>query len=425
VVEFVTLFLGALIVGPSRVELQVRRDVAAVEMRLDGQTVAALRGPPWAREVDFGDALLPHRLEAVAYARDGREVGRATQWVNLAPKQTEITITLDRDRFGRVEARLSWQSLSQDNEPIGATAVFDGEPLEVRDPRRIPLPPHDHTEVHYLRVGLEFPGLVRAVTEITFGGQFGDSVSSGLTAFPVLLEDPGEQPGVDEMRGWFRSAGRPLRVHDAEKGPAEILVVRSPAARRRLTPLGLRDPRPALPILRQDHRLGFVGASPQLVAREEGAFVVFPRLQERWPRNDGLRHTLGAVELPEGPAAESRLTDAVAVAGLFANQSARRRAVVLIATDDSHDASQFTPGQVRPYLESIGVPLVVWNPQAGETEAGRWGAALNISTDSLLDNAYRELSRALDRQRIVWLDGLHLPQSIAVDPGGAGVRPLR
>lgn len=425
-IEFVTLFLGALIAGPSRVELQVHHDVAAVEMRLDEQPVATLHGPPWAREVDFGEALLPHRLEAVAFAEDGRELGRATQWVNLAPKQTEITITLDRDRSGQqVEARLSWQSLSQDNEPFGATAVFDGEPLEVPDPRRIRLPPHDDGQVHYLKVGLEFPGQVRAATEITFGGHFGDSVSSGLTAFPVLLEDAWEMPAVDEMQSRFRSGSRPLPVHAVEKGPAEIVVVRSPSARRRLAPRYRRDARPGLPILRKDHRLGFVGASPQLLERDGGSFVVFPRLQESWSRTAGLRHTLGSVELPEGPATESRLTDAVAVAGLFANQSARRRVVVLITTGESSDASQFTPEQVRPYLESIGVPLVVWNPRAGEKEAGRWGASVNISTDSLLDSAYRALTRALDRQRIVWLNGLYLPQSIAVDPASHGMRPLR
>ena len=90
--------------------------------------------------------------------------------------------------------------------------------------------------------------------------------------------------------------------------------------------------------------------------------------------------------------------------------------VVLITTDESHDsASRFTPEQVRRYLGRIGVPLVVWNPEVGKKEAAGWGPALNISTDSLLDHAYRELSRSLDRQRIVWLSGLHLPQTVVLD----------
>ena len=425
-IEFITLFLGALITGPGRVELQVHGDVAAVEIRLDAQAVATLRAAPWALQVDFGEELLPHLLEAVAYAADGREMGRASQWVNLTPKQTEITVALDRDRStGRAEARLSWQTLSADNEPTGAIAVFDGEPLEVRDPRIIPLPPHDPDRLHHLRVGLEFPGLVRAATEITFGGQFGDRVSSGLTALPVSLEGIPELPAVDEMQSWFRSGDRQLRVAAVEKGPAEIVVVRSPSAMRHLGSMSLRSARPTLPILRKDHHLSVVGITPQLVARDRSSFVVFPRATEIAARVDGLRRALRSVGLPEGPAAESRLADAVAVAGLLAHQSAARRAVVVIATGDSLDASQLGPEQVRPYLATIGVPLVVWNPRKGGKEAGRWGAALNISTDSLLDNAYKELSRALDRQRIVWLNGSHLPQTIALDPAVEGVRTLR
>jgi len=194
---------------------------------------------------------------------------------------------------------------------------------------------------------------------------------------------------------------------------------------QRLNPGVRRDTRPTWPILRRDHQLSFFGVSPQLVERAQGSFVVFPRAANVGARVDGLRRTLRSVSLPEGPPEERRVADAVAVAGLFANQTARRRAVVLIATGDSIDVSQFHPDQVRPYLESIGVPFLVWNPQTGAKEAGRWGAARNISTDTLLDNAYKELSRALDRQRIVWLDGSHLPQTIALDAAVEGVRAVR
>ena len=98
---------------------------------------------------------------------------------------------------------------------------------------------------------------------------------------------------------------------------------------------------------------------------------------------------------------------------------------MLITTGEAPDASRLAPEQVRTYLSSLGVPLVVWNPKKGGKDAGRWGAARNVSTDSLLDSAYRELSRTLDRQRIVWLDGLYLPQTLDVDPEVEGVRALR
>lgn len=426
--EFVTLFLGALIAGPTEVALQVHRDVAAVEIRLDTQAVATLREAPWELEVDFGEELSPHLVEAVAYAGDGREIGRASQWVNLSPRQTEVTVTLDRSRSdGRVEARLSWQSLSPDNEPVRVRAVFDHQVLEVGDPRVIALPSHDPDRLHHLRVELEFSGGLRTTAEITFGGAYGDSVSSELTAFPVSITGVRELPPVDKMGGWFLSAGRPLKAHAAEKGLAEIVVVRSPSARGHLSDLlTRRRRRPTFPILRGDHRLRFVGVAPALVTRNGSSFVVFPRSEEIRTRVGGLLTTLGSVSLPVASTAEGRLADAVAVAGLFANQSARRRTVVLVTTEASQDsASQFTPRQVRSYLRKIGVPLVVWNPEVGTTEATGWGPALNISTDSLLDHAYRELSRSLDRQRIVWLDGLHLPQTIVLDAEVAGVLPVR
>ena len=78
-VEFVTLFLGALIAGPTQVAFRVHPDVASLEIRLDAQAVATLGKAPWELEVDFGEELAPHLLEAVAYAGNGREIGRASQ----------------------------------------------------------------------------------------------------------------------------------------------------------------------------------------------------------------------------------------------------------------------------------------------------------------------------------------------------------
>ncbi len=427
VVEFITLFLGALIAEPMQVQLQVHADVAALEIRLDGRALDTLRGAPWELEVDFGEQLVPHLLEAIAYSGDGREIGNASQWVNLTPKETGVTLALTRDpSTRRAEARLSWQSLSQDNEPLRATATFDGEPLPVQDPKIVALPAHDPDLPHHLRVELEFPGELRSAAEIVFGGQYGDTVSSELTAFPVSLDKRRKLPATGDMQGWFHSAGQPLRVHAVEEGLAEIVVVQSPPEQRFRVSTQRRDGgRPTRPILAKDHRLRFFGVSPTQVARDQGSFVVFPRSAEIAVRNVSLRHLLHSTELPEGPPAGRRLADAVAVAGLFAHSSARRRAVVLITTGEWADASQFGPGQVRRYLESIGVPLVLWTPRAGEKEAGTWGAALNISNDSLLDSAYRELSRTLDRQRIVWLNGLYLPQTVAAGPEAEGVQAVR
>ncbi len=55
-------------------------------------------------------------------------------------------------------------------------------------------------------------------------------------------------------------------------------------------------------------------------------------------------------------------------------------------------------------------------------EAGPWGNAIDISSPKRLAKAYGRLDKRLDRQRVVWLDGLHLPQSISLHPKVTGVR---
>ena len=425
-IEFVTLFLGGVIAGSAGVQLMVDREVATVEIRLDAEAVATLRGAPWEVEVDFGEEPAPHLLEAIAFAADGSELDRARQWINLAPQQAEVSILLDHDRGADgVEARLSWHSVTEESEPLGVSAFFDDLPLEVENPRVIPLPSYDPERLHHLRVELEFSGSLRSVVEIAFGGGLGEEVDTELTAYPVSLAERSDLPPIDAMQTWFHARGERLPVHAVEKGLAEIVVVRDQAAQRILERLMTwRSRKPRLPILAKDHRLRFVGAGPALLRREDSPLVVFPRSPEVRDRSRGLMHTLGSVQLPDSTD-EQRLADAVAVAGLFAHQSGRRRAVVVITTSDPTDASQFKPEQVRRYLRGLGVPLFVWNPQRGASEAGGWGAAVNISSDGRLSRAYQQLTRVLDRQRIVWLNGLHLPQTIALSPEVEGVEAAR
>jgi hypothetical protein len=367
--------------------------------------------------VDFGDELTPHLLEAVAFGPSGSELGRARQWVNLALHEAEVTIVLDHDRdTGRVEARLSWQTITAEEEPVAVSAVFDGRPLQVSNPRVVVLPAHDPELVHHLRVELEFAGSIRAQGEITFGGRFGESVSSELTPFPVFLAKGGDQPSVEAMDGWFHSRGRSVPVDAVEKGLAEIVVVRDSSAQPYLEDLLARQQRtPSSLILRKDHRLRLVGVRPLRRRHGTSPFVVFPRSAEITDRVGGLLLSLTSVKFPTSPSSETRLADAAAVAGLFASQSGRRRAVVVITTTDSRDASQFGPRHVRRYLRRLGVPLVVWSPETGATDLGDWGIATNVSNPSLMSSAYRRLSRTLDRQRIVWLGGLHLPQRIGLN----------
>jgi len=118
---------------------------------------------------------------------------------------------------------------------------------------------------------------------------------------------------------------------------------------------------------------------------------------------------------------ERRVTDAVAVAGLQAAAENYRRAVVLVLGRDGDDASRYDPETVRRYLESIHVPLFVWSLYGPDTQAAkRWGGAEDISSFYKLSTAVTRLRKELEAQRIVWLEGRHLPQSIELSGSAQG-----
>src|SRR5512141_1829748 len=81
VLTFLTLFLG-LVSGVRRVELAAGDNVAAVEVRLDGEVLDRLTSPPWSLNVDFGDPPKPHELSAVGLDKDGKEIAKALQKIN-------------------------------------------------------------------------------------------------------------------------------------------------------------------------------------------------------------------------------------------------------------------------------------------------------------------------------------------------------
>ncbi len=426
-IEFLTLFLGGIVTGPTEIELMVNDDVAAVEIRLDESSLAVLRAPPWEIEIDFSEELEPHLLEAIAFDRSGHELDRVRQWINLAPKTVEIGIVLDRDpETDTVSARVTWQSIAAEGDPIRVRAFFDDQPLNVVDPRNIVLPPHDPGSFHHLRVELEFPEELGSFAEVTFGGVYGDTVDSELTPFPVDLLERKKLPKVVEMQRWFHSEGEPLAVHSTEKGLADIIVVRDPVAVTYLEKLLTRLNRlTSYKLVKMDQRLRFLSTQP--IAQPGGGvpFELFKLSPSVKIGDGGLLATLVSRDPEQQTEPMARLADAVAVAGLSANQGGRRRAVVLITTGSSVDASESEPQQVRRYLARLGVPLFVWSPLKKVTEAGAWGPAVSISSEGRLRTAYKEMSRRLDRQRVVWFTGLHRPQTITLDPAVDGVMLVR
>lgn len=458
-VSFMTLFLG-LTLGPQAVTVATAPEIHAVDVLLDGQTVdRAGPGNNWTVPVDFGTALSPHTLEAVAYGAEGRELGRARQLVNLPRPPAEAELVIERDKAGAATtARVLWESVGRP-EPLSVEGTFDGRPLAVTDPHRIELPPHDPQSLHFLRVQLEFSDVVTTTVEATFGGTYRDETRTELTAIPVTLDAEDASLTPERLAGWFATrGGNQLTPVAVEKGPAEVVFVLDGAARPALWELArtqillwsrryqARDNRfrralkdetePGHPntsfwrsamLLREGQSLRILWPYAERVDRQGAPFELFSRSEDHPPEDGGVFWILSEARPPERPAAGQRLADAVAVAGMTATGRARRRAVVLVLGPQPEDASRFDPGSVRGYLEQLGVPFEVWVVGKARRETRRrWGDAVrSVSSVDSFGRAVDDLAERLDHQRIVWLEGRHLPQEIVLTDRARGLERAR
>lgn len=431
-VAFLTLFLG-LVVGVQPVQVTVGPDVATVELRLDGETVGTLEGEPWTLPVDLGPELSPHRLEAVAFDSQGRELGRVSQTLNLPRPPVELSLAVDTSSQPAV-ARMFWRSVLG-GEPTDVRLVFDGEAIPVTDPAEVELPDHDPGRLHFLRAELTFDDGSRATDELVFGAA-SDQVAQELTAVPVRVVDDGELT-VGDLQGILGSEGRELTPVAVDSGSADVLVVPDGGARDALRQIGavLRrgasnlDPRSSrafssplfrLGLLARDDVLRVLWPQPQRRENEEGAldFDVFPMTAEQTHDDGGIYWQVAEARHGWNDTGIVRLADAVAVAGSRAAARNRPRAVVVLVSGPVADASTLGTGQVERYLARLGVPLHVWSlaPRASKVEAGDGGfsEAEVVSKVRDLTRATKVLQEDLDRQRMVWVEGRLLPQEIEV-----------
>jgi hypothetical protein len=113
----------------------------------------------------------------------------------------------------------------------------------------------------------------------------------------------------------------------------------------------------------------------------------------------------------------------VAVAGLEATTENRRRAVLLVLSPEEKEQSRYDPATVRRYLAALRVPLVVWcfgEPEPGAAAAA-WGKVEVLKNERDLERAVAALRKLLESERILMVDGRHLPQSITLSPRASGV----
>ena len=416
-VAFATIYLG-LVLGPQAIQVAVDGPVAALEIRLDGETKATRTKPPWLFVIDFGQSYEPHVLEAVAFDQDGEELSRAEQWLNVPRPDAEGEIVLSGGRDGAgVVARVLWESrLSATPEEVVAT--FDGQPLPVADPERIEIPPHDPDRLHLLQVELIFRGGYSTRIDKTFGGGYADEVETQLTAVPIELPPRRRAPQADKLQGELvDAAGEPLEVVAIDKGQADLVVVRDVAAQPVLDKMAagqgvvpLNDKERHSGSLPKDQLTRFLYPVTTELLGHRTRQEQFPSSRAYLRRHGGLAWLMIQERRSFAPGRQ-RLAEAVAVAGMAAAQRNRRRAVLLVISADPADVSQVPPEVARSYLAQLRVPLHVW-VVGDRSKTGPWGPQRPIRGFHTLHAATRDLAHSLDRQRIVWLRGRHLPQEI-------------
>jgi hypothetical protein len=413
-IAFLTLFLG-LTSGIQPFELSVGGPVASIEILLDGAVAQRLNGPPWKGEIDLGSDLAPHDLVARALDASGKEVARTRQWINLPRPPAEVEIALESPRT----ARLSWERLTHEP-PVQTSLTLDGQELQLDAERRANLPAYDPDSTHVLTAELRFPSNVVARKDLVFGGVEGETHTE-LTAVPVEVLK-GRLPA--DLQGWFANEdGTPLEVAAVEEGPGELYLVRAPgpdAVRTQIGGmLGGKFGR-HLPLPGSADLIRVV--SPWARAYQgEGTRSDLFDLSPRFPGPKGLGSHLVEGFFRPDPSARLRFADATAVAGLHAMAGGRRRIVVLVVDSRSQDGSRYDPITVRRYLSSIRVPLVVWTVNRNTSGLEDWGEMQHAFTPELISRAFRKAATVLERQRIIWIEGRHLPQSIRLSPQARGI----
>ena len=425
-IAFQTLFLG-LVFGTGSVRLMVSPPVVKAEILLDGGLVGTVHGEPWELACSFGPAPLPHELVAVGRDADGREVSRVRQWINLPRAAAEARILVDPGGKGKAAtARLAWKTIDSAT-PKRFDVALDGREVPVKDPERIELPGVDLAIPHFLSAEVVFANVV-ARAEVAFGGDIATSATSELTAIPVVLRPDKQMPPVEAMQVWFLKGGRRIPVVAVEEGHSDAIVVfdlDSFGRFRGITPTNFRIISASTEIPVQDskggNRLYGLWAIPrqgQGPSESGETWELFPMIGPLDTDVNELRTLIFRFRFPKGTSAQQQLANAVATAGMSATSLSHRRAVVLVVGEAPPDASTISVEAARAYLESLNVPLFVWTPErriAGTSLPG-WGAPDDVSTDVQLQGAMSRLQNALNSQRVVWLAGSHLPQSVTLAP---------
>ncbi len=416
-IEFFSLFLG-LTTGVHPVELVAFEPVVEIELVLDGRSLGTVGDEPWSFDCDFGDALAPRELIAIGRDGDGQEVERIRQTINLGvvpegdirddlgygapegqslpvPDLSPVAVRLEPGTELPAAGEMrSWFLAGGEPATVAALERGPAEVVIIRDPA---------TQPELYVIADSFYETKRAYLQPSFKGAPPES-----TAWSDRWMDL-DPKGVDR-----KGTGSPYRarVLEAAQDSLRGAAVLGPGA-------GVRFVSPwAAPLshIESDRKLFAVSNRIAAGAAVKGHIGYTPGFLEIVTRVTSLPYAY-------------RLADAVALAGRQVHGSARRRAVVLLLGDETAEESLFSPAQARAYLRRLQVPYVVWWMTSEEPHP-EWGAVhyTGFNPDiprgtwpDAFKDAARDLRQNLESQRIVWLAGQHLPQSITLGPAARGL----
>jgi len=440
VIAFVTLFLG-LFYGPAEIELSAAPGVARIELYVDGDLVSELTGP-WVAKLDLGPEIVPRELVAVAKDAEGRRVGEVRQWINRPRPGAEASFVVEKGSSGTGRtARLHWHSVTG-SRPKSIRVSFDGRPLDVPDPSRIPLPEHSAGTTYILVADVELEDGLAATAVASLGGEKLDEALEELTAVAIRIGRGARLPKDGRLEGWFRAGERPLRVAAVEEGPSEVVFVVAGEALDDLRRLMPESSRSQVAVAAADRidlprgtRYRLQGAIPKTVDSPTEVVHLFAASEDFTPSDGTFFRVVGRLAFTKRTE-EPRVAEAVAVAGLSAAARGRRRAVVLLLGSGAVEEGLVEAPQTRRFLSRLGVPLHVWDvsrPSAGTAPdlpppdvapadaRPHWPEAASIADLSSLLSAFRGVEKELSSQRIVWLHGRLNPARVeltaAAGPG--------
>jgi len=427
-IVFLTLFLSVITTGTRAVQIQAPPGTAAVVFRLDGDQAAGLTGPPWSVVVDFGEELLPHELEASAFDSEGKLLAIARQAVNMPHSLAEAYLAVETTPNGRRVARLRW-NCAVATRPREVRLTFDGERLDVTDPSTFVVPRFEAGTAHILRAELDFGSNVTAMAEALVGSKDRDYASAELTAVPVVPTENRKRLDPADLANALAARGKTLKIVAVEEGPAEVVFVVDPGAEPLLKEIRADATRPS--------RSGFRPSSfsisgeilpyfmlPAPQTYTETGFQIYPSVGPLDRAQGGLLDAYFRMKHLHPRREESSFPRAAQLSGVLAVKNSRRRAVIWIV-EANRDLSDPALESARGFLRALNVPLVVWRVVPRGEKGGIPEGETAVSAPWQLEKAIETLESALKRQRIVWVEGRHLPQSIGLSPGVKGLQIAR